>query len=118
MEGQRVRQGKRLILLACSFSVAWLVLVTLPIALYQYFAISTPQAIGSLHGAAWTAYLAPLELIRWTPTISSVDPLVTLIPSLLDCYLYCGVLCSLLSCLVGSGGAVLPNTSLERTRDG
>jgi len=76
-----VRQVQRCILLACGLSLAWLVLIVLPIALYQYFAISTPQAAGSLHGAAWVAYLAPLELIRWAPTISSVDPLVTLIPS-------------------------------------
>jgi len=76
-----VRQVPKLTLLACCISLAWLVLIVLPIALYQYFAISTPQAIGSLHGAAWVAYLAPLELIRWTPTIASVDPLVTLMPS-------------------------------------
>jgi len=76
-----VRQVQKCILLACSLSLAWLVLIVLPVALHQYFAISTPRAFGSLHDAAWVAYLAPLELIRWAPTISSVDPLVTLIPS-------------------------------------
>jgi hypothetical protein len=76
-----VRQVPKLTLLACCISLAWLVLIVLPIALYQYLAISIPQAIGSLHGAAWVAYLAPFEVIRWTPTIASMDPLVTLIPS-------------------------------------
>jgi hypothetical protein len=81
VKGPQVRRIPKLILVACCLSLAWLVLIALPIALYQYFAISTPQAIGGLHGVAWIAYLTPLELIRWTPTISSVDPLVTLIPS-------------------------------------
>lgn len=76
-----MRQVLKAMLLACCLSLAWLVLIALPIALYQYFGISTPQAVGNLHGAAWVVYLAPLELIRWTPTLSSVDPLATLIPS-------------------------------------
>jgi hypothetical protein len=109
-----VRQVSKLILIACCLSLAWLILIALPIALYQYFGISTPQAIEGLHGAAWIAYLTPLELIRWTPTVWIRWYLSF---RLLDCCLCCGVSCSFSSCLVGSGGAVLPNTSLERTRD-
>jgi hypothetical protein len=112
-----VRQFPKLILLACCLSVAWLVLIALPIALYQYFSISTPQAIGSLHSAAWIAYLAPLELIRWTPTFSSLDPLVTLIPSFGLLFVLWSVVL-LLVMLGWQRWRRAANKSLKRTREG
>jgi hypothetical protein len=69
------------ILIACCLSLAWLATLVLPLALYQYFAISTPGVFADVVSIAWFVYLTPLGLIGWTPTFSSVDPLVTLIPS-------------------------------------
>jgi hypothetical protein len=71
----------RAIVIACGLSLVWLTLAVLPIALYQYFAISPSESFAGVVGAAWSAYLAPLALLGWTPAFSSVDPLVTLIPS-------------------------------------
>ena len=69
------------VLVACCLSLAWLTAAVLPLALYQYFYISIPDMFAPLENVAWQTYLAPLELLGWAPTLSSVDPLVTLIPS-------------------------------------
>ena len=68
-------------LIACGLSLAWLMAIILPLVLYQYFAISPPDIFGDVHTSVWSAYLAPIHLIKWTPTISSVDPLVALTPT-------------------------------------
>ena len=76
-----LRHARYAVLIACCLSLAWLTVAVLPIALYQYFYISIPDILGSVQNVAWQTYLAPLELLGWAPTLSSVDPLVTLIPS-------------------------------------
>jgi hypothetical protein len=76
-----IRNIRVAILIACCLSLGWLVATILPVALYQYFYISTPGSLGDVLASSWSVYLAPLELLGWTPTLSSVDPLITLIPS-------------------------------------
>lgn len=68
-------------LCACGFALLFLLLAVLPVALYQYFSISTPEFLAGLSSAAWTAYLAPLTLLPSFPVFRSNDPLVSLVPS-------------------------------------
>lgn len=81
MKGSLLRHARYAVLVACGLSLAWLTVAVLPLALYQYFYISIPDIFVPAENIAWRTYLAPLELMGWTPTLSSVDPLVTLIPS-------------------------------------
>jgi hypothetical protein len=81
MKGSQVREIMKAINIACLLSLAWLMAIVLPLALYQYFAISTPEILGDAAAYAWVIFFAPLLLLRWTPTFSSVDPLVSLLPS-------------------------------------
>ena len=81
MKRPLVRNVASAIFIACGLSLAWLTVAVLPIALYQYFAISPLEILDGVFVAAWSAYFAPVVLIRWAPTLSSVDPLVTLIPT-------------------------------------
>jgi len=76
-----LRQARYAVLVACCLSLAWLTVAVLPLALYQYFHISIPDMFGPVQDVAWRTYLAPLEILGWAPTLSSVDPLATLIPS-------------------------------------
>jgi hypothetical protein len=82
------------ILLGCCLSLIWLTLAVLPLALYQYFHISSGGIPDRLHAYAWGSFLAPLELLGWAPTISSVDPLITLMPSLALLFIFWSVVLS------------------------
>ncbi len=77
----RASNTAKTVFIACCLSLVWLAAIVLPLALYQYFAISTPGILGDVVSISWFVYLTPLGLFGWTPTFSSVDPLVTLIPS-------------------------------------
>jgi hypothetical protein len=81
MKRALVRNAARAIPTACGLTLGWLTVAVLPVALYQCFAISIPEVFEGVITAAWAAYMAPLVLLRWAPTLSSVDPLITLIPS-------------------------------------
>jgi hypothetical protein len=81
MKRALVRNAASSILIASGLSLGWLTVAVLPIALYQYFEISLPEVLVDVQTAAWSAYWAPLSLLRWAPAFSSVDPLITLIPS-------------------------------------
>lgn len=58
-----------------------LTVAALPIALYQYFYISLPDMFVTVEQIAWLIYFSPLELLGWSPTLASVDPLITLLPA-------------------------------------
>ena len=81
MKAPPLRHARYAAAVACCASFAWLTVAVLPLALYQYFYISLPDLFARVEDAAWRTFLSPLELLGWTPTLSSVDPLVTLIPS-------------------------------------
>jgi len=71
----------RLALLSCGLALVYLLLAVLPVALYQYLAISTPESLSGFASAAWSAYLWPLTLLPSFPVLRSNDPLVSLVPS-------------------------------------
>jgi hypothetical protein len=81
MRASPIRNVRVASLIACCLSLGWLAVTILPIALYQYFYISMPGLLGEVLASSWSVYLAPLRLMGWTPTLSSVDPLITLVPS-------------------------------------
>lgn len=71
----------RLALLACGLAFVFLLLAVLPVALYQYLAISTPEFLSGFASAVWSAYLSPLTLLPSLPVLRSNDPLISLVPS-------------------------------------
>jgi hypothetical protein len=81
MKGSLMREIMKAINIACLLTLVWLMVIVLPLALYQYFAISMPEIFGDAAAYAWVIFFAPLLLLKWTPTFSSVDPLVSLLPS-------------------------------------
>jgi hypothetical protein len=94
MKGPRVRETFKAINIACLLTLVWLMVIVLPLALYQYFAISTPELLGDAAAYAWVIFFGPLLLLRWTPTFSSVDPLVSLLPSFAMLFLLWTILLS------------------------
>lgn len=95
MSASLIRNARGAILIACCLSLGWLTVTILPVALYQYFYVSTSGILEDVLASSWSVYSAPLEIPGWTPTLSSVDPLLSLTPSFAVLFVFWSVILSL-----------------------
>lgn len=102
---------------ALSIALALLLAAVLPVALYQYFGIETPEGLGDASGLAWATFLAPIRLFPFeAPNLGSTDPLVTLVPTFALMFCIWSLVIFGVILLLRRARA-RPDTSLERSRE-